>query len=416
MKGYQGDIKRKAILVLGFVFLILLALNIIPRLFGESNIFVVPEDSEYEVRIPARGILVRDEKIYFSSTDGDVFKVVKEGERVRVGQKVVDILLLEDTTDLKEELNQIENIIQFYDELHEDLKGENSLNGEGVDLLVSKLYQQLSDGDYKGVNDTKESIALYYDTLENFSGEFEGFDITTDELRNRRDHLLSRISQYNKSIYSLNSGLVSYKVDGLEDELVQGKLSDLDIGIFNKVETDNTNENGALFKIIDDYQWNLLVKIADETPVNYQVGDILEVIISSFENNNIVEIKMPVVEIIESNDEKFYNLRGTNFLEKIFDKRYVNVEIIDLKEDTFKIPVDAIVEVDGTTGVKVKEFYGVVTFRPVEIVAVDDRYAFVSKGDNNGYIDIGEETFRTISLFSEVIVKPDSVNVGEILN
>jgi hypothetical protein len=335
---------------------------------------------------------------------------------VRVGQKVVDILLLEDTTDLKEELNQIENIIQFYDELHEDLKGENSLNGEGVDLLVSKLYQQLSDGDYKGVNDTKESIALYYDTLENFSGEFEGFDITTDELRNRRDHLLSRISQYNKSIYSLNSGLVSYKVDGLEDELVQGKLSDLDIGIFNKVETDNTNENGALFKIIDDYQWNLLVKIADETPVNYQVGDILEVIISSFENNNIVEIKMPVVEIIESNDEKFYNLRGTNFLEKIFDKRYVNVEIIDLKEDTFKIPVDAIVEVDGTTGVKVKEFYGVVTFRPVEIVAVDDRYAFVSKGDNNGYIDIGEETFRTISLFSEVIVKPDSVNVGEILN
>ena len=377
---------------------------------------MVPEDFEYEVRIPAQGILARDEKLYFSSTEGDVYKIVKEGERVRVGQKVADILLLQDTTDLKEELNQIDNIIQFYDELHKDNKEDGTLGSSGVDLLVSKLYKQLDERDYQGINATKESIALYYETINSLSGDAAESGFTTEELLNRREQLLSRISQYTKSIHSLDSGIVSYELDGWEDDLVPGKLSELDIDIFNSVETGENVENGAVFKIIDDYQWHLLIKTSDGVSSDYQVGDILDVAIISSDNNRIVEAGMPIVETVEDGADKFYVLRGTSFIEKVFDKRFVKVEIVDLKEKTLKIPAGAIVEIDGAIGVKVKEFYGVVTFRPVEIVAIDDRYAYVSKGDNNGYIEVGEESLRTISLFSEVIGKPDSVDLGEILN
>ncbi|MCR3957085.1 MAG: hypothetical protein NUK57_12400 [Gudongella sp.] len=416
MKEYQDDIKRKAILFLGFVFLILLVLNLLPRLFGDENIYIVPEDFEYEVRISAQGILARDEKLYFSNNEGDVFKIVKEGERVRVGQKVADILLLEDTTDLKEELNQIDNIIQFYDELRKDNKEESTLSSSGVDLLVSKLYKQLAEEDYQGINATKESIALYYETIDSLSGDAAESGLTTEELFIRREQLLSRISQYNKSIHSLDSGIVSYEVDGWEDFLVPGKLSELDSDIFNSVETSENVENEAVFKVIDDYQWHLLIKTSDVRASAYRVGDILEVVISSFDNNRLVEARMPIVDIVEDGVDKLYVLRGTNFIEKVFDKRFVDVEIVDFREKTLKIPADAIIEIDGAVGVKVKEFYGVVTFRPVEIVATDNRYAYVSKGDNNGYIEVGEESFRTISLFSEVIGKPDSVDLGEILN
>jgi len=416
MKGYQGDIKRKAILFIGFVFLILLALNIFPELFGDNNIYMVPEAYEYKVRVPAQGIVVRDEKLYFANTEGDIFKVVKEGERVRVGQRVADILLLEDTTDLKEELSQIENILNFYDELLAGNGDDNPLNSNGVDLLVSRLHQQLSEGDYQGINDTKESISLYNETVQNFSGNIEGSGITTEGLNERRDYLLSRISQFNKSIHSLNSGIVSYEVDGWEEELVVDGINSIEADIFNRVQAEEGKGNNAVFKIIDDYQWYLLIDIADENQVDYEIGDSLDVLITTEDKRDIVEIRMPLVEIVEDREDKFYILRGTSFLEKVFDIRFANVEIIDLKEDTLRVPAAAIVEIDGKTGVKVKEFYGVVTFRPVEVLAIDERYAYVSKGDNNGYIEIGEESFRTISIFSEVIGKPNSVNLGDILN
>jgi putative membrane fusion protein len=416
MKGYQIDVKRKAILFLGFIFLILLSLNLLPRLFGENDIYVVPEDFEYEVRIPAQGIIARDEKLYYSSSDGDVFKVVKEGERVRVGQKVVDILLLEDTTDLKEELNHIDNMIQFYDDLNKNNDGEDAEDSNGIDLLVSKLYQQLAEEDYQGINATKESILLYNETVNSFSGDDEGAGLTTEELLARRDYLLSRISKYNKSIHSVDSGIVSYEIDGWEEDLAPDRLSELGSDIFDVAESGENFENGAVFKIIDDYQWHLLIDVSDGESSSFKVGDVHEIVVGTDDNDNLVEARMPIVDIVEDGSDKIYIFKGTNFINKIFNKRFVNVEIVDFREETLRIPVESIVEIDGAKGVKVKEFYGVVTFRPVEIIALDDRYAYVSKGDNNGYIEVGEESLRTISLFSEVIVKPDSVELGEILN
>jgi putative membrane fusion protein len=416
MKGYQIDVKRKAILFLGFIFLILLSLNLLPRLFGENDIYVVPEDFEYEVRIPAQGIIARDEKLYYSSSDGDVFKVVKEGERVRVGQKVVDILLLEDTTDLKEELNHIDNMIQFYDDLNKNNDGEDAEDSNGIDLLVSKLYQQLAEEDYQGINATKESILLYNETVNSFSGDDEGAGLTTEELLARRDYLLSRISKYNKSIHSVDSGIVSYEIDGWEEDLAPDRLSELGSDIFDVAESGENFENGAVFKIIDDYQWHLLIDVSDGESSSFKVGDVHEIVVGTDDNDNLVEARMPIVDIVEDGSDKIYIFKGTNFINKIFNKRFVNVEIVDFREETLRIPVESIVEIDGAKGVKVKEFYGVVSFRPVEIIALDDRYAYVSKGDNNGYIEVGEESLRTISLFSEVIVKPDSVELGEILN
>jgi putative membrane fusion protein len=240
--------------------------------------------------------------------------------------------------------------------------------------------------------------------------------LTTEELLARRDYLLSRISKYNKSIHSVDSGIVSYEIDGWEEDLAPDRLSELGSDIFDVAESGENFENGAVFKIIDDYQWHLLIDVSDGESSSFKVGDVHEIVVGTDDNDNLVEARMPIVDIVEDGSDKIYIFKGTNFINKIFNKRFVNVEIVDFREETLRIPVESIVEIDGAKGVKVKEFYGVVTFRPVEIIALDDRYAYVSKGDNNGYIEVGEESLRTISLFSEVIVKPDSVELGEILN
>ena len=201
MMGYQGDVKRKIILFIGFIALILFSLNILPRLSGSNNIFILPEEYEYVVELPAKGIMARDEKLYYSESEGDIYKVIKEGERVRVGQAVADVLLLQDTTDLKDELSQIENMIDFYSELENDISNGQTTS-DGLDFLVSNLYQQLSEEDYQGINDIRESIELQNNTIDNTSEESLDQNITIEGLLERRELLHSQIAKFDREIYS----------------------------------------------------------------------------------------------------------------------------------------------------------------------------------------------------------------------
>lgn len=418
MMGYQGDIKRKIILFIGFIALIIIALNVLPRLSGTVSKFILPEEYEYVVEVPAKGILARDEKLYYSETDGDIYKVVKEGERVRVGQAVADVLLLEDTTNLKDELSQIENMIDFYSELENDISNSQDAS-DGLDFLVSNLHQQLSDEDYQGINDTRESIELQSSTIVNASEDIVDQNLSIEDLMDKREGLLSQIAKYDREIHSNHSGLVSYKIDGWESVLNANLLSDMSIETLKEVQKlgilDETTEKKPVFKIIDDYQWYLIMEIENGFETEFELKEVLSVNIL-LEEESFVTLELPVVMILEENREVFYVLEGTKFIEKLYDKRFVNINVITVNEETYRIPIESLTEMGDTVGVKVKEFYGVVTFRPVEVVASDEEYAFVSKGDNNGYIKSGDESVRTINMFSDVITDPDSVDVDEILN
>ncbi len=418
MMGYQGDIKRKIILFIGFIALILFSLNILPRLSGSNNIFILPEEYEYVVEIPAKGILARDEKLYYSESEGDIYKVIKEGERVRVGQAVADVLLLEDTTNLKDELSQIENMIDFYSELENDISNSQDTS-DGLDFLVSNLYQKISEEDYQGINDIRESIELQNSTIGNASVESIDQNITIEDLLDRRELLLSQIAKFDREIYSNHSGLVSYKLDGWENILNPNSLNEISFDTLKEGQelglTEDTSDNKPVFKIVDDYQWYLIMEIEDVIDTEFELEDVISISII-LEEDKLVELDLPVVEILEENREILYVLEGTKYIEKLYDKRFVNINVITFKEDTLRIPIESLTEMGDIVGVKVKEFYGAVTFRPVEVVASDENYAYVSKGDNNGYIKSGDESLRTITMFSDIITDPDSVDVGEILN
>ncbi len=418
MIRYQGDIKRKLILFIGFIVLVLLALNILPRFFSDDDLLVLPEEFEYLVEIPAKGILVRDEELYYSEVDGDIYKVAAEGERVRVGQIVVDILLQQDTTNLKSELNSIENMIGFYNEIQTEEDTDATVSLNGVEVLVSKLQSQIAARDYQGVHDSREVLLLQSTTFNELSQTYISGEITMESLLERRESLYQQILKYDKKIYSRNSGLVSYNIDGWEESLHPTSLNEISVDILDIDKEINGQKKEAgsnpVFKIIDDYQWLVIVKVDGELYSKFEIDDRLEISISSNEEL-LVSAKLPVIDTIEEDNTRLLVLEGTKYIEKLYDKRKVDISIVTVKENTLRIPERSLVERDGINGVLVKEFYGVVTFRPVEVIANDDRYAYVSKGDSNGYIKSGEESVRTISIFSEIIIEPESAQVGDIL-
>lgn len=418
MMRYREEFKRKIILFICFIVLILIALNLLPRFLADDNILFQPEEYEYLVEIPAKGILARDEELYSAKSDGDIYKIAMEGERVRVGQPVVNVLTIEDTTDLKSELNRIENMIDFYSEF-QLTEGMSFSNGEDImETLVARLQERVLKEDYKNIFHTRESIELQMDSTSNLEEESTNENASLEDLIEKRNSLISKLSMYDKGLFSNHSGIVSYKLDGWESYLKPSNLSIVKIDDFkwNNLENNRIDEaNKYLFKIIDGYKWYLLMYIDKVHNHDFEVGDLLDLNISD-NNNHILSIRLPITNIFKKNNEHIYVLEANKYNEALYDKRRVDVKVVSFKDDVFKIPIESVIEKDGKIGVLVKEYYGVITFRQVDVIAEDERNAYVSKGDSNGEIESGDGSVRTISIFSEVIMKPSGVKIGEILN
>ena len=102
-------------------------------------------------------------------------------------------------------------------------------------------------------------------------------------------------------------------------------------------------------------------------------------------------------------------------LEKIYNYRIIDLEIVTFKKDSFKIPLETLTTIDGRQGVFVKSFYDVVVFRPIIINAQDDDFLYVDKGDKDNSIEIKGKAYKTINEYSEIIVNPKLVEEGKIL-
>ncbi len=103
---------------------------------------------------------------------------------------------------------------------------------------------------------------------------------------------------------------------------------------------------------------------------------------------------------------------------KIYDERFVNFDIIKYKHNGYKIPTKAIVEKDGIKGVYIKEISGIVKFKPVEIIKEEDKFVYVSSGENNTIVIKGgqDKPVKTITVFDEILLNTKGVKEGIIVH
>ena len=148
---------------------------------------------------------------------------------------------------------------------------------------------------------------------------------------------------------------------------------------------------------------------------SFNIGDNLEVLISSDEENSFL-LHAPVVNIAEYEEGSIYFLKTNSLLEELYSLRQIEADVIKVKKNALKIPIDAIISREGIKGVLVKEFYGVVRFRPIIVVGEIDGYVYTELGDSYGYIELKDGVRKkTINIYTEILLEPSIYSEGEIL-
>ena len=157
----------------------------------------------------------------------------------------------------------------------------------------------------------------------------------------------------------------------------------------------------------------MAIKVEDRTQVEqYEIGQPLV-----FELYDKTELNGKIISLNISNNNVVIVLKLNTYLHEDYNLRFTPISIINYKKEGLKIATDVIIEKDGKKGVFIKEIHGIVTFRQIDILGVEDDYTFINKGNNNGYIhfDGDEKPKKTVTLYDEIFLEPNRVTEGEIL-
>lgn len=244
-----------------------------------------------------------------------------------------------------------------------------------------------------------------------------------DNLNKRKEEIEKDIKSNNINYYSSNGGIVSFNIDGYEEVYYPKEFENYTYDKIDILEKDKKNEKpkvdvsvgDPLFKIIDNFEWYMAIKIEDLKDIkSFEKGQS----ITLFMDETKKEIKGKILSINITKNKAVMVIKFTTLFHEYYDYRFSTVEIVKYKKEGLKIPSKAIVEKDGIKGVYIKEISGIVKFRPIKVLGEDDKYTYVQKGDNRGFIKLEDEKnpIKTITLYDEIFLNTMNIKEGQILD
>ncbi len=385
---------------------------------------ILPIEEEYIISIGAQSIVIMDERVYDLDTGMVIDPNIEEGKKVSLGLQIGKSNIVKDISSLSEELEEINKVIDLLEEKNQEVEVFNE-DKEGLvstqESLINEIQIRINNRNYSGVGDLKNQILFTDEKLGDVSLDNTLLGQGLDSLKSRRDNIVSEINNNSINYYTQEAGVISFLIDGYESIYIPKEFENY---IYDKLEIPKTSKSDKLkkeedkilnkYKIINNFNWYLAIKIDNiKDMVDYEVYDSINLKIEDIDR----ELVGNIVAINESDNKAVYIVRFSSYLYDYYDFRFPTVEIMLNNQDVYQIPTKAIIENDGQKGVYIKEFNGIVRFRPIEIVVEKDNYTFISKGNESRQINLeSDNPVKTISLYDEILINPLNFKEGEILN
>lgn len=350
---------RLFIIIIFAYILLQISINII----GKNIDTLVIESETVDLKVSAKGLIIRDEYLIRSNQNGIIKSMVNNGEKLKKGDALAAIY--SNSKNLEENKSKIVQLNKEIDELETEYE------------------------------DSKSDISK---------------ELINVKIKNKKEQRMVLNDENKKNVNYLNmttSGVVSTKYDGYEDIYTLDKLENLtskDIedaeNNYKELDIENTSikESEVVARIIQsDYSYIAICTKDDDI----------------FEENQKVEIVFNS-ENIQGNVEKIYRNGNDNVVifkisnqnVEIYDTRVKEFDIIYKQIDGLKVPKQSVKEKNDQKGVYVlNQETGKVDFIELKNIQYeDDEFIFIDYYKNQ------KEGIKTIDIYDEIILKPNSIN------
>lgn len=308
---------------------------------------IYAEAGTLEKTISGKAKIIRDEKVVYAPADGDVEYYYHEGEKVKNGVAICKIYEKSASDELKQEIEELdEAIVKLQNKtMSESIKQELANVDEYIYGLIDE-YLVYSKTDYSfDVYDLKSELESKFAIKRDIY--LKSVSLSANKYLTERN-LLNETLDYNaKYVYSPMGGIISYYVDGYEenytpDNIINLKGKYLQEGsskLISGNKKTNVKAEDAICKIVDNTAWYITATLNKEETKKWTINDkkVLRV-------KNVGEDKLngTIVNVLEYNNTNIITFKINEQMNKFMAFRDIEIEVIETEVNGIKIPNTAI--------------------------------------------------------------------------
>ena len=413
-KGNKRKIKNKKIaIIIALVVIVIYMLYAVYMLVKQpTDKFTVEKGTVYSEETNV-GYIIREEQVVKGNNYKNGMEQIKsEGEKTAKGESIYRYYS-------KNEDNLTKQIADLDTKIQEALDGQSSINNYGIKVSDIKLIETQLDGlievlnkttDISKMSEYKKEINTLITKKAKSVGEQSKAGTYLKELYNQRTKLEQQLNSGAEYITAPVSGIVSYKVDGLEEKLTSNNFSTLSKNFLEGLNIKTGQliaTNDECGKIINNFSCYIATVSNSEEAQKCTIGNKVKVRLS---NNKVIPAKIAYISQ-ENDDETLLVLEINEQIEELTNYRKISFDLIWWSYSGLKIPNDAIVEEDGLKYV-VRNRAGYYSKILINVEKTNKKYSIVSNYDTDELTELGFSkteitNMKKLSIYDEIMIKPD---------
>lgn len=401
---------KKKKIVIGIVLLALLvyiSYTIYLLIKQPTKVFTVEQGELYQEETDV-GYVIRDEQVVKGENyKNGMEKIKAEGERAAKDENIFRYYSANEES-LKQKIADLDTKIQ------EAMSNDNTIDNIDTKSLETQIDEKLDEiyniKDISILSEYKKEIEDLVTKKAKIAGDLSPQGSYLNQLIEERKNYESELNSGAEYVKAPMSGIVSYKVDGLEDVLTPENFSALSKEYLESLNLQTgkivaTSEESG--KIINNFYCYIATISSSNEAKQATVGQNVKIRLSDNE-----EIPAEITNVVkQEDDDVLIILEVKKGIEELINYRKISFDLIWWSASGLKVPNQAIVKVDDKNYV-VRNRAGYLSKLLVNVTRQGDRYSIVEPYTTEelkemGYSNDEISSYKKISLYDEIILEPD---------
>lgn len=402
----KSKITGLILLVLIVSFLVYATYEIIKLVAVPTNTFII-ENGSISSEESVIGYVIREERtVKGANYKNGMVQIKTEGEKVAKGENIFRYYGAKEE-DIKQKIAEINENIQ------KAISGQTQFLTSDINAIDNQIANKIEgiseENEIQKIREHKKDIDTYITKKSKIAGDLSQAGSYINQLiqeKNKYDEELKKNSEY---VTAPMSGVVSYRIDNLEEVLTPNNFENLDKEFLEELGLKTgqiVSSNSEMGKIINNYECYIATIMESKEAKESQIGNKVTLRLSTQEN---------ITATIEYKKEKdnyvLLILKINNCVEKLIDYRKISIDVIWWEYGGLKVPKSAIIYDNGLSYI-VRNRGGYLSKILVKISKEGENYCIISNYDSKELKELGFTTaeinnMKQVTIYDEIVLNPD---------
>lgn len=376
-----------------------------------TNIFTIEEGKLYQEETDIGYVIRKETVVKGENYKNGMMQIKSEGERAAKDENIFRYYSSNEET-LKKKIEDLDHKIQ------EVMLNDTSLFSSDMKLLENQIDEKGADinqiEDSSKLAEYKKNISDLVTKKAQIAGDLSPKGSYLNQLIEERKGYESQLNSGAEYVTAPVSGIVSYKVDGLEEVLTPDNFSSLSKEYLESLDLKTgklvaTNEESG--KVIDNFSCYIVTVSSSEEAKSAEIGKKIKIRLS-----NNTEVLAEITNLIKENEQEVVIiLKIEKEIEELINYRKITFDLIWWDDSGLKVPNQAIVTENDLNYV-VRNRAGYLSKMLIKIKKQGEKYSIVETYSTEELKELGfsnEEIarYKKISLYDEILLNPNLENI-----